>query len=644
MVKSKLNKSIYYQEIKDINKETREYFKEYYKKNDAITYNIILFGIPIEITFGIQNDKFKEQNIIYYPIYLVIKNITSYQLGIYEVDSKKLLSNLDDDGNLIFDNLDNTLFFSYSKEFIEKKIKETGKIKDGVKESEKESEKEAEKEAKKTKKTEKAEQEIDDEIEKLLLTQQFQEKSEEIEELLIPSWIKTFLKDKEYLIQDTIPNGDCFFEAVSKGLQTIGKNISIEELRIILSSKATQELFDINKLLYEEKLSVILNINEQISEFEEEKKKLNQDIHKTKNHSKQEKIRKEYKNIKELIANLQTLHEFELQEFEEFKRMEDINNLEQFKSFIQSRLYWADTWAISTIERILNIKFVILSEYAYESKDFANVLQCGQLNDTLERFEPSHYIILAYTGNHYKLVKKKNLAAFTFDKLSKYIKDLIIDKCLERNAGPWYIIREFREYNKTDLVEVEPELYDDDIVFQFYSKSDAKPYPGKGSGEKIPANRIKEFTELSRIKDWRRKLTNSWNGNEFKIDGKRWGSVEHYYQGSKFKKDNYEFYTQFSLDSNSEISKNIDVARAAGDKKGIYKTQQIRNPKILIDSDFQKRENDEIKIAEIAKFNQNPDLKILLLKTINAKLVHYVRSKPAVPAKNLMRLRLTFKK
>ena len=41
--------------------------------------------------------------------------------------------------------------------------------------------------------------------------------------------------------------------------------------------------------------------------------------------------------------------------------MKGIETLEVFKSKIKKCDFWADTWAISTLERILNIKFIRMS-------------------------------------------------------------------------------------------------------------------------------------------------------------------------------------------------------------------------------------------------------------------------------------------
>jgi hypothetical protein len=63
--------------------------------------------------------------------------------------------------------------------------------------------------------------------------------------------------------------------------------------------------------------------------------------------------------------------------------MKGVDTLDKFKKKIKSCEFWGETWAISTLERILNIKFINLSEEAYKSHDTNNVLNCGQLNDTI---------------------------------------------------------------------------------------------------------------------------------------------------------------------------------------------------------------------------------------------------------------------
>ena len=129
------------------------------------------------------------------------------------------------------------------------------------------------------------------------------------------------------------------------------------------------------------------------------------------------------------------------------------------------------------------------------------------------------------------------------------------------------------------------------------------------------------------------------------LDGKKWRTVEHYYQGSKFKKHNPHFYNQFSLDdTTSEIAKDVELARAAGSQKGIYKKGKkqipIRPPEIRIDADFYgSRHKEEREKALYAKFTQNDELKRALILTKNAVLKQYIPKRPAEPDHLLMKVR-----
>ena len=337
--------------------------------------------------------------------------------------------------------------------------------------------------------------------------------------------------------------------------------------------------------------------------------------------------------------------------------MNGVDTLEKFKREITKTTFWADTWAISTLERVLNVKFIILSSEMYSAGDNNNVLQCGQLNDevlsNLGVFNPEYYIIVEHTGKHYKLVTYKNKRIFTFKEIPYDIKEMIINKCMERKHGPYNLIPEFQKLknekkkggssseNFDELTEAKLRgLYDDDIEFVFYQKSLNKP-PGKGPGEKIPNNIIKDYYDLAIIPDWRKKLDNSWIA-PFILDGIEWQSVDNYYQASKFKKVNPQYYLSFSLKSGTDISRDPVLAKAAGSKTGKYKGKLLRPIEVQIDPDFYgQRHKKELQSALYAKFThkENEKLKDLLLATKNAKLTHYLRATEPEICNELMLVR-----
>ena len=187
------------------------------------------------------------------------------------------------------------------------------------------------------------------------------------------------------------------------------------------------------------------------------------------------------------------------------------------------------------------------------------------------------------------------------------------------------------------------DLYDNDNILMFHSNSNSQPKPGKGSGEKIKDVNIMDFIKLSKISNWRKKLDDSWSA-PFQVDGHRWNSVEHYYLGAQFKKGFPDFYLQFSLDKDSEISKDIALARIAGSKSGKVKDNVLRDKKIVIDPDFYQvgvspRKTEERLIALDAKFSQNLDLRQVLIETKRSKLVKFIRGREPETDISLMKIR-----
>ena len=77
MVLSKLDHQVSYPEVKSISKSDLN--------REAELYNRTFEGVNILIGLGKPQDTFQEQNIIFFPIYLVKSNRKVVQIGVYEV-------------------------------------------------------------------------------------------------------------------------------------------------------------------------------------------------------------------------------------------------------------------------------------------------------------------------------------------------------------------------------------------------------------------------------------------------------------------------------------------------------------------------------------------------------------------------------
>ena len=129
--------------------------------------------------------------------------------------------------------------------------------------------------------------------------------------------------------------------------------------------------------------------------------------------------------------------------------MKNMNSFQEFKDYIRTRTYWADAFAVSKLEEVLNVKFIILSEENYFHNLFDNIMNCGaEVNENIQKknkFSPDYYIIMSYTGDHYKLITYKNKTIFRYDEVPNNIKLMIVKKCMEKNAGTYYLIDDFKQ-------------------------------------------------------------------------------------------------------------------------------------------------------------------------------------------------------
>jgi predicted NAD-dependent protein-ADP-ribosyltransferase YbiA (DUF1768 family) len=283
----------------------------------------------------------------------------------------------------------------------------------------------------------------------------------------------------------------------------------------------------------------------------------------------------------------------------------------------------------------------------FQKSDLNGVLLCGSTTtEKKELLQPEYYIILNHFKHFYQVVSYKSKRIFSYKELPYDMKRIIIDKCIEENAGSFVLIPEFMnkqtdssfENERKELDAITSKLYDDDIILRFYENS-ADNFPGKNNGEHVPSDQMTDFVELSRTPNWRHKLGTRWI-QPFTLDGHKWASVEHYYQGSKYKKNNPDFYLDFSLDSKTALSKSSEMAKLVGGKTGQYNGVVMREKHVTIDPTFYSKDKDKILFdAEYAKYSQNEDLKRLLIATNKAKLVYIKKGKKPEICFELMKAR-----
>ena len=636
MVVSRIDSSVVYSENKNINPNDI--------KRESRLYQIMWNGLNIIIAIGSQKNT--NHNITYFPIYLVKSNNSVIQIGLFEILTNKIDKYLDSKRALKIEKLGEPLIYTcITKKMVQqmRKIAESNIKDDELTDDEDEDP------------TEIAEAEITN---RLFIPNNRNDifvlsKNVPLQKELRPEthkdaldarqkyhasktdiWINKFMQNKNYYI-DIIEGSDtCFFTAIKDAYASINQHTTVEKLKNKLSLSVTEDMFRYFKTAHELLINSDEKIKAQLKQLQKQNEGLKIQLTKTINRNLQYQLIMEGEKNLALFNRLKNEKKMVDYHLQEYRYLKSVRTLDDFIRKIKTCDFWAETWAISTVELMLNVKFIILSNDEFSNADLNHVLMCGLAPSVKKIVIPEYYIILSKSKNNYHLVSYKNHKIFTQKELPFDIRTIIKDKCVEENGGRFEMIPGFM-VNRDEGVqggggETNPryiDTFDNNIVFRFYEKSSNRP-PGKNSGEKLNIEFIHEYGELTNIPDWRKKLANTWV-QPFVLDGHKWNSVEHYYQASKFKKYNHDFYLDFSLDSNNELSKNVSMCQSVGGISGKYNGRVFREKHVVIDPEFYSHlKNKVLHDAQYAKFSQNPELKNLLLATKNAKLLYHKKGRP----------------
>ena len=669
MINSNIKKDVRYVVTNNIDKSDLD--------KEAFVYNAKIYNKHIKFVLG--DPKFEHLNskIIYFNIYLVNNSSIVSKIGIYETNNNDYSSLLDYNGDIDLNKMGEPIMFPFSKSLImnnydliddfETMSNATSDISEGDTSDDMETSEISEvSDTSEASELSQASNKSSINYNLMSLISQSKEESDyeiaNYEEDPKDEWVNKYLRSNKYEIIDNEGGGDCFFAVLRDALKTVKIETSVKSIREKLANEVDQNIFQTYKELFDLYYNNMKTTQEQLKTHKNKHNTLKKMINGTSDGPDKMKLIQDAKDNFNTFTSITTKSK-ELEELaQEFQFMKDVNSVDDLKKVIKEvgGAYWADNWAVSSLERLYNVKFIILSQAHFVEGEKEHVLQCTSPDIKLEErglFEPSYYIIADYfQNNHYKLITyDKNIkrGALTFSEVPYKIKELILERCMEKNAGLYVLIPEFKTFANKNGVETfskkskydtlvdtkkpKSQDYDDSIVIQVYNKSKHAKV-GEGSGETIKpelkiSKNVLELNNKKKYPEWRKKLDNDFFVTNLKIDGINWTSVKHYMLASRYN-GLTDIYSKFKKDglygSNIEEAQRFYESQLA--KKSIKST-------LTNDEEFKKNEPVLLEKALYAKFTQNDDLRELLLLTGNALINHFKQGKGAYPFVELMKVR-----
>lgn len=649
MVTSVVNTAVEFEEPTDIEPDDLKYESFPY----SITFDAIDPDNPIQVVFGQLKTTWEKDNVSYWPMYYLNKQNTASQIGVMEVHKADKLT-VYEDGEIIPDVKRILLYSFVTKGYLKSlDVNADTDVDTDVDIGEPSEDDEDDIFSVKTAKTQESKSKsiFSIDVHKKQVATLPEESKEDARLLrkaynMAPSddWIVKFMQNRNYKIHDT---NDCFFAVIFHAFNEIGENITVDKLKGLLADEMTDEIYQNKRKIWLEYENLADENNRMIGGNKTSLGVLKKRVKSAEvSTDERKRIIEEAKKLKEHISKLTDAN----RSSEAFLKrnlqndMRGVNSFAHFQDFVRSNAYTAEAPDITILEHVLNVKFVVLSEDSHAEGATDSILECGRDSDA--RFSPNFYILVSRKGNKYNLVTYKDKKLLTFREIPYDIKMLILNKCMERNAGNYNYIQDFRNLKSRMGIPVDDtdEVYDysglehdPNIVFMIHTNSQDTPAPGCGCGEHIPMEKTLQYMQLAKIPKWRKKLHDSWPEAPFTLGRHRWASAENHFQAAKYANSYPDFAAMFSADSTSQFSKDPALAKLVGGKgKHPLKPPHVKQ----IDKDFYgERSVREKYNGLVAKFEQNLDLTEALLATRPAVLMQFNRGKKPDVLRDLMSVR-----
>ena len=316
-------------------------------------------------------------------------------------------------------------------------------------------------------------------------SEQFDAERKRYQNIKDESWMETYYQNNNFKVIQNSGGGDCFFTIICQAYKTIDPDttMSVIKLRRLLSYALTEEQFMEYKTLYDDYSKLQRKLVRDNQDIAIKNKELMERFQNSQ--SKQEKIELKRESEKLVESNKSVMQELEgvKENIKEVKFMKGVKTIQQLRDIMQkgemTSEFWADAWAISVMEVILNIKFINFSYNDFnhnQRKSFQeiNVINCGSdlsksLIESIRRnvaeaskaegsgsgsgsgsesgsgsgagmgkmssedyeFNPDYYIMISHSLNHYELITYYGNAMLTFPEIPYSVKLQIVTRCLQ---------------------------------------------------------------------------------------------------------------------------------------------------------------------------------------------------------------------